>query len=529
MNDEVVNIRPCYVLLEQCTPKAQLALSAELRNVINERNILTSKSKEKFLSALDEINSTDIETRRKKRKHQAVQEILSSEMAYLKQLEIIMNFFMKPIQSKGIIGQEQFEILFGSIDNLYKVNGELLNELKNDLMSVSAAFFKLAPFFKMYSVYAYDYKNCLDTLKNLYETNKKFTGFLLNQESRPEVQSKLSSLLITPIQRIPRYCMLLKQVLDNTNCSEPDYDILKDSLKKLEAVARHINTLVEERENSQRLLELLRCMKNGKELVIQPGRKLIKEGILVQTIPKRNNTEKVYLVLMSDIIMLCHIRKTNLCMPNSLKCHSIYPLNKCKVTQNTKTKMFEITCHDESVVLHHQKVQDTDEWIDVINSSILKCIRNRNTLRKGSSSRRPAGKDNLRPYMDVGVSPGVSRIRKRRRTEENVEREDGKMIRYDDSCDGVNCLPIKLSCRKSIHKDGSDCEDRKDSLFPLRHHFSKEIDVVGVDEPDKETPEVDPSVFVFGNENVNSNRGFSFRLNSIFSGIKRAFGFKSDQ
>jgi hypothetical protein len=28
---------------------------------------------------------------------------------------------------------------------------------------------------------------------------------LANQESRPEVQKKLNSLLITPVQRIPRY------------------------------------------------------------------------------------------------------------------------------------------------------------------------------------------------------------------------------------------------------------------------------------------------------------------------------------
>lgn len=57
--------------------------------------------------------------------------------------------------------------------------------------------------------------------------NTQFAKFLDNQESRPEVQSKLSSLLITPVQRIPRYCLLLKQVIENTDEADPEYISLK--------------------------------------------------------------------------------------------------------------------------------------------------------------------------------------------------------------------------------------------------------------------------------------------------------------
>lgn len=47
------------------------------------------------------------------------------------------------------------------------------------------------------------------------------------QESRPEVQSKLSALLIAPIQRIPRYRLLLKQILDYTLPVDEDFLALK--------------------------------------------------------------------------------------------------------------------------------------------------------------------------------------------------------------------------------------------------------------------------------------------------------------
>lgn len=37
---------------------------------------------------------------------------------------------------------------------------------------------------------------------------------------------KLPSLLITPIQRIPRYRLLLKQILDHTPEQSPDYHLI---------------------------------------------------------------------------------------------------------------------------------------------------------------------------------------------------------------------------------------------------------------------------------------------------------------
>lgn len=55
--------------------------------------------------------------------------------------------------------------------------------------------------------------------------------FVEQQESRPEVQSKLSALLIAPIQRIPRYRLLLKQILDYTSPVDNDFLDLKSKRK----------------------------------------------------------------------------------------------------------------------------------------------------------------------------------------------------------------------------------------------------------------------------------------------------------
>lgn len=59
MEQKQFTTRECFVLLEPMTPQKQLALSKELKNVINERNMLTTRTRSKVLKALDEINSPE--------------------------------------------------------------------------------------------------------------------------------------------------------------------------------------------------------------------------------------------------------------------------------------------------------------------------------------------------------------------------------------------------------------------------------------------------------------------------------------
>lgn len=72
---------------------------------------------------------------------------------------------MEPLKVKDYVSQAEWNSLFGNIQTLYKVNGALLDELKSNPENVAAAFLKLAPYFKLYSVYAYDYKQTVSILQ----------------------------------------------------------------------------------------------------------------------------------------------------------------------------------------------------------------------------------------------------------------------------------------------------------------------------------------------------------------------------
>ncbi|XP_067015820.2 rho guanine nucleotide exchange factor 39 isoform X2 [Anabrus simplex] len=371
------------------TPQDRLTLSAELRNVIHERNILTTRTRLKVLSALDDMNKISNDEKQRSLRAQAIEEILTSEVSYLYQLELIMKYFMEPLKDMKCISSSTYSTLFGHIETLYKVNGELLHELKSNPKNIAAAFFKLAPFFKLYSVYAYDYKNVLTVLQEMQNNSSELSRFIQDQENHPEVGTKLPSLLITPIQRVPRYRLLLKEVLSLTPPTHPDYITLQGSLSEVEKTAEHINSLVQEQENMQKMIQIQRSLQNGRPSIITPGRKLLKEGLLMKVSPHGNKAHSRYFILFNDLLMYCKMLRTVSSLPNSLRCCCVLPLKKCIIEEILSRGMFKITCQNETFLLYSSVTEESESWITALKDAVKQYHESRQTLRKDSSSRRP--------------------------------------------------------------------------------------------------------------------------------------------
>uniref|UniRef100_A0AAR5Q8M3 DH domain-containing protein n=1 Tax=Dendroctonus ponderosae TaxID=77166 RepID=A0AAR5Q8M3_DENPD len=527
------------------TPKASVELALELKQVINERNILTSKTRKRVFDCLDEIKSNSETERRDFKREKALLEIVNSEIKYVKQLETIIEFFMVPVQDKVLLKQDDYEILFGNIRTIYNINKELLEQLDQGFDHIPQAFNKIAPFLKLYSVYAYGFKNQLKILQNARSCNPAFAKFIENQETRPEVQIKLSALLITPIQRVPRYKLLLNQLLALTTPEDKHFALLKafaDCMRKIEDAASHINKVIEEQENAQRLLELQRYLRSGELNIVTPGRTLKKEGILHKMSTKQNtHSEKLYVVLMSDIIMFNKMKKEHLSI-GSLKVTSIFPLNKSKVTEILDKGCLKISCQEEELILYHDQLSETTAWISSINQAIQCHLEDRKSLRKESSNRRAVKRKDINEYHEVGLSPGHP-LKKRK-------------LAPDEPATVTSKLPLRIAARKSIRsacnstpiKLQSNPETAHEDVacFPSMEisHFSIDSNwKVNTEKQQLDTltnsdttitgcqySELKPrrDLFVFGRKEQDQNvskMGSFFK--SVGSGIKGFFGFKS--
>ncbi|KAL0103089.1 hypothetical protein PUN28_017433 [Cardiocondyla obscurior] len=143
----------------------QASLSAELKNILLERNMLSMRSRMKVLHALNEDNERYMEEKKKALRSQAIREILTTEITYLQQLETLAEFFIQPIIEKKLLDHPLIVTLAENIKTLYNVSGELVAGLKHNPENIAQVFHKLAPFFKLYSVYAYDYIQILNVLQ----------------------------------------------------------------------------------------------------------------------------------------------------------------------------------------------------------------------------------------------------------------------------------------------------------------------------------------------------------------------------
>lgn len=383
------------------TPPVQTSLSRELKLALHERNLLTAKSRRKVCSMLDgsrngastdSINRTGNEAdKRSQFRRQAIQEILTSERSYIAQLKVLMQFFVRPLRDRtDLIGTEQYQAVFGQVEMIYSLNAELLQELESDLDNVARAFKRMAPFFKLYSVYAFDYNRSQLILQELTDKNAGFKKFLEANESRPEVQRKLISLLIAPIQRVPRYRLLLQQVVLYSSPSDADFRGLQDSIREVEATVQHLNTVIQDQENTQALLDLQNSLVNRQPNIVQPSRKIVREGTLHKMSGSGTKLRR-HCVLMSDIFMYCKCLKERLAkqlVVGALQCCCIFPLKKCRVTEIFPGS-FKLTCQGDGIILSADTVANGRAWLAAIKDTIDVHVQCRKTIRKGSSKRAP--------------------------------------------------------------------------------------------------------------------------------------------
>jgi hypothetical protein len=101
---------------------------------------------------------------------------------------------------------------------------------------------------KVYTQYINNYNQAASRLEEC-KKNKLFAQFLLDCKSLPKVELELSSYLIMPIQRIPRYQLLLDGLVKATPKDHPDYTDLSSALKQIVSVADYMNERKRDVEN----------------------------------------------------------------------------------------------------------------------------------------------------------------------------------------------------------------------------------------------------------------------------------------
>jgi hypothetical protein len=231
-------------------------------------------------------------------------------------------------EEEKIIETKDIDIIFSNIEQIHSINAELLKELEDRLRNwqssesnhdVGDIFLKLSPFLRLYLTYIKNYDKANTRIKSLMKSNKTFKAFCQERKGMDLNRYDLTDFLIMPVQRIPRYILLLQELILNTPPTLKDYATCTTALKVLKDVATSVNGNMGDTESSHQLLKVQRSfLKEGNIDIMAPGRKFLKQSTISIISPTRVKKIPYTLFLFSDILV---IAKKNVLGNYQLKAH----------------------------------------------------------------------------------------------------------------------------------------------------------------------------------------------------------------
>ncbi|KAI7900770.1 uncharacterized protein BX663DRAFT_516465 [Cokeromyces recurvatus] len=265
-----------------------------------------------WASTMDEIELEAIPYEERKRQ-EAIFELISTEKTYLNDLQMIINVFYT--DSGKYLSQDERDVVFSNIDDLLLCNTALLSDLEsrqreeaNVINQIGDIFLNHADSLKCYSMYCRNQSYASKFLQKKREEDQWFDVFLKTAQNRPECRSlDLSHFLLEPVQRITRYPLLLRQILNCTSKKHPDYTLVRSSLSIAQRILEDVNEETRRYESSQKVSELTRIidMEATGRLNI-PGREFVMDGVLF----KAKSGRKLHGYLFNDILILAEPLKT---------------------------------------------------------------------------------------------------------------------------------------------------------------------------------------------------------------------------
>ncbi|KAF6775951.1 hypothetical protein AHF37_07231 [Paragonimus kellicotti] len=147
----------------------------------------------------------------KRMKHHLIEELIVSEIKYIRYLKKIFTYFAEPLSLNKLLPDDMHAEIFGRLKPILCVNETLLESILT--LGIEEAFLMVAPCLKLYADYARRYQTTLVLLETCITFNVDLYRFIGRQENSPDVNLQLSALLIMPIQRVPRYSLMLQELL----------------------------------------------------------------------------------------------------------------------------------------------------------------------------------------------------------------------------------------------------------------------------------------------------------------------------
>ncbi|XP_061623647.1 phosphatidylinositol 3,4,5-trisphosphate-dependent Rac exchanger 1 protein [Phyllopteryx taeniolatus] len=196
-------------------------------------------------------------------------EMVNTERDYVRTLLFLQSAFLHRISQTAddqqCLSPEHVKILFSNIEDILELHKEVLYSVEAILQPEPQPHHALGHVFlqfrESFSVYGEYCSNHEKALRLLMELNKipHIRTFLLHcmlLGGKKSTDIPLEGYLLTPIQRICKYPLLLKELLKRTPKKHADYPAVEEALQAMKAVCSNINETKRQMEKLEALEQL---------------------------------------------------------------------------------------------------------------------------------------------------------------------------------------------------------------------------------------------------------------------------------
>ncbi|CAD8087510.1 unnamed protein product [Paramecium sonneborni] len=328
-----------------------------------------------------------------------INELIVTEKKYVSDLKIIKENIQKPLLQL-IDSQDHVRFMF-NVDSILYFNQEFLKILESQEKEV-----KIKPYatimieisvllagFKFYYDYCKEFeasKKMRDQYENTNQIYQKFFNDLQKNKKNQLNSLDIESYLIKPVQRLPKYVLLYKDLLKHTNKDHPDYENIFKCLKFFEEINDKNNQEMKIYLEQLKIVELQNLF--GQHVKIaEPNRKYCFEEVCsIYTDKKENN---IILYAFNNFLLFAQKKQNGqqtYCFHLQLTYQSYV---KDKENTNYFENFFEVVNKTESIIIINQDNESKKQLIGNIQEIIQQLKQkqiNMEYLRKTTS------------FMDIG-------------------------------------------------------------------------------------------------------------------------------
>ncbi|XP_067841964.1 rho guanine nucleotide exchange factor 17-like [Heptranchias perlo] len=262
------------------------------------------------------------------RKH-VMMTLLDAEQSYVESLRTLIQGYMRPLkqpENSFICDLALVDDMFFQIPEILEHHEKFLEQVhqcvqnwheKQKVGDLMIETFSKDVLGNSYSAYIDNFLNAKEAVRLAKEAKPAFIKFLEQSMRENKEKQALSDLMIKPVQRIPRYELLIKDLLKHTPDDHPDHPCLLAAQRYIKLLAERINKgkkNAEEAEKEARILQEIESHIEGMvdvrihEELLVPHRKFLRQEMVIEVKTVSSKKERS-LFLFTDLLICTTLKR----------------------------------------------------------------------------------------------------------------------------------------------------------------------------------------------------------------------------